>query len=148
MLNTILANLYEKDLRVLIDEVNQFKNEEDLWRTEGSVKNPAGNLVLHITGGLNHFFGATLAHTGYVRTRDQEFSKKGVKKADLVKGLEEVIAIVSQTLNKLEQRDLEAEYPIIFDGEKKTTMFIVVRMYAHLSYHLGQVNYLRRILEP
>jgi hypothetical protein len=148
MLNTILANLYEKDLRVLIDEVNQFKSEDDLWRTTGSVKNPAGNLVLHITGGLNHFFGAILAHTGYVRTRDQEFSKKGVNRKDLVAGLEEVITIVTTTLNKLSQHDLEAAYPIPFDGENKTTMFIVVRMYAHLSYHLGQINYLRRILEP
>lgn len=147
MLNTILANLYEKDLGVLIEEVNQFKNEDDLWRITGDVKNSAGNLVLHITGGLNHFFGATLAHTGYVRTRDQEFSKKGVGRKDLVSGLEEVSAMVSKTLNHLTQKDLEAEYPLIFDGEKKTTLFIVVRMYAHLSYHLGQINYLRRILE-
>lgn len=147
MLNTILANLYEKDLRVLVNEVNQFKNEDDLWKTAGSVKNSAGNLALHIIGGLNHFFGATLAHTGYVRNRDQEFSKKGVKKADLVAGLEEVIPVMKKTLTDLTQQDMEAEYPIVFDGEKKTTMFIAVRMYAHLSYHLGQVNYLRRILE-
>lgn len=147
MLNTILANLYEKDLRVLITEVNQFKNEDNLWKTMGTVKNSAGNLVLHIIGGLNHFFGATLAHTGYVRNRDQEFSNKGVKREDLVAGLEKVIIVVTKTLNDLTQQDLEAEYPIIFDGEKKTTMFIVVRMYAHLSYHLGQVNYLRRIVE-
>jgi hypothetical protein len=148
MLNTILSGLYEKDLRVLIGEIEQFRSEDDLWRTTGSVKNSAGNLVLHITGGLNHFFGATLAHSGYVRTRDQEFSRKGVKRADLLAGLEEVIPMITKTLNGLTQKELEAEYPILFDGEKKTTMFIVVRMYAHLSYHLGQVNYLRRILEP
>jgi len=80
MLNTTLANLYEKDLRILIDEVTQFKSEDNLWKTVGSIKNPAGNLALHITGGLNHFFGAALANTGYVRNRDQEFSKKGVGK--------------------------------------------------------------------
>ncbi|HEV9036073.1 MAG TPA: DUF1572 family protein [Puia sp.] len=147
MLNTILSNLYEKDLRVLIEEVKQFKVEDNLWQTTGSVKNSAGNLALHIIGGLNHFFGATLANTGYIRTRDQEFSKKGVKREDLITGLEEVIGIVTNTLNNLTQKELEAEYPLIFDGEKKTTMFIVVRMYAHLSYHLGQINYLRRILE-
>ena len=147
MLNTILANLYEKDLRVLIEEIRQFKNEEDLWRTTGTVKNSAGNLVLHIVGGLNHFFGATLAHTGYVRARDQEFSKRGVKRADLIAGVEEVIPMLTKTLNNLTPQELEAEYPLVFDGEKKTTMFVAVRMYAHLSYHLGQINYLRRILE-
>jgi len=148
MLNTTLANLYEKDLRILIDEVTQFKSEDNLWKTVGSIKNPAGNLALHITGGLNHFFGAALANTGYVRNRDQEFSKKGVGKNDLVAGLEQVIPVVTHTLHALTQKELEAEYPLIFDGEKKTTLFIVVRMYAHLSYHLGQVNYLRRMLEP
>ena len=63
-------------------------------------------------------------------------------------GLEQVIPVVTHTLHALTQKELEAEYPLIFDGEKKTTLFIVVRMYAHLSYHLGQVNYLRRMLEP
>jgi hypothetical protein len=67
MLNSVLAGFYERDLRRMIVEVNSFTNEEDLWRTQGSVKNSAGNLVLHIIGGLNHFIGATLAHTNYVR---------------------------------------------------------------------------------
>lgn len=147
MLNNILAHLYEKDLRVLIEEINLFKDEDDLWRTTGTVKNPSGNLVLHITGGLNHFFGTTLAHTGYVRNRDQEFSQKGVKRKDLVAGLEELIPMVGKTLNAFTPEQMEAEYPIPFDGEKKPTMYVLVRLYAHLDYHLGQVNYLRRILE-
>jgi len=119
MLNTILSNLYEKDLRVLIEEVKQFKVEDNLWQTTGSVKNSAGNLALHIIGGLNHFFGATLANTGYIRTRDQEFSKKGVKREDLITGLEEVIGIVTKTLNNLTQKELEAEYPSYSTVRKK-----------------------------
>jgi len=78
MLNNILANFYERDIRKLIEEVNLFRNEEDLWRIQGSVKNSSGNLVLHIMG-LNHFVGATLAQTGYVRDRAREFSDKGVR---------------------------------------------------------------------
>ena len=84
MLNSVLANFYERDLRKLIEEVNSFKSEENLWRTHGSVKNSSGNLVLHIIGGLNHLIGATLSKTGYVRNRDQEFIRKGVERKDLV----------------------------------------------------------------
>ena len=73
MLNSVLANFYERDIRRLIEEVNLFKNEEDLWKTQGAVKNSSWQLVLHIIGGLNHFFGAILAQTGYVRHREQEF---------------------------------------------------------------------------
>ena len=70
MLNILLANFYERDFLKLIEEVNLFRNEEDLRRTGGSVKNAGGNLVLHIIGGLNHLIGATLGLTGYVRDRD------------------------------------------------------------------------------
>src|SRR5215207_1729843 len=78
MLQNDLSEFYERDIRKLIEEVNLFKSEENLWKTDGSVKNSSGNLVLHIIGGLNYLIGATLAHTGYVRDRDQEFIRKGV----------------------------------------------------------------------
>ena len=147
MLNTILAELYEGDLRKMIEEVNLFKDEENLWRTQGSVKNSCGNLVLHITGGLNHYFGATLAHTGYVRDRDQEFIKKGVKREELVAQLEQVIPMMNETLSALTTEQMEADFPIFFDKPNTSVSYVAVRLLAHLGYHLGQVNYLRRVLE-
>ena len=84
MLNSMLAKFYERDIRKLIEEINLFSNEEDLWRTQGSVKNASGNLVLHIVGGLNYLIGATLGQTGYVRDRDQEFIRKDVERKVLV----------------------------------------------------------------
>ena len=144
MLSSVLASFYERDIRKLIEEVNLFKNEENLWRTQGSVKNSSGNLALHIIGGANHFFGTTLAQTGYVRDRDQEFSKKGVPRKDLVAQLEELIPIINKTVT---MADLEADYPIVFDGAKRSNGYLFVQLLTHLSYHLGQVNYLRRMLE-
>jgi hypothetical protein len=142
-----LADFYERDIRKLIDEINLFKNEEDLWRTQGSVKNSSGNLALHITGGLNHFIGATLAKTGYVRDRNQEFIRKGVERKILVAQLEELIPMINETLNVLTPEHMEAEYPIFFDKPKTSTSYVLVQLLAHLNYHLGQVNYLRRIFE-
>jgi uncharacterized damage-inducible protein DinB len=147
MLNSILTDFYEKDLRRLIEEVNLFSNEEDLWRTRGSVKNASGNLVLHIIGSLNHFIGATLAHSGYVRDRNQEFIRKGVDRKELVAQLEALIPMINETLNALTQEDLEAPYPIFFDKPETSTSYLLVRLLAHLNYHLGQVNYLRRVFE-
>jgi hypothetical protein len=147
MLNSLLATFYERDLRKLIEEVNLFKNEEDLWRIQGSVKNPSGNLVLHLIGGTNHFIGATLAKTGYVRDRDQEFIRKGVARKDLVGQIEALIPMINETLDALTQEQMEAEYPIFFDKPNTSTSYVLIRLLAHLDYHLGQVNYLRRILE-
>ncbi len=147
MLNSGLANFYERDLGKLIEEVNLFKNEDDLWSTHGSVKNYSGNLVLHIIGGLNYLIGATLAQTGYLRDRDQEFIKKGVERKDLVAQLEELIGMINKTVNALTQEQMEAEYPIFFDKPKTSTSYVLQQLLLHLNYHLGQVNYLRRILE-
>lgn len=147
MLNRILAEFYERDIRKLIEEVNLFKNEEDLWRTTGSVKNSSGNLVLHIVGGLNYLIGTTLAKTGYVRNRDQEFTIKGVAREELVRKLEGLIPMITQTLNALTPEDMETEYPIFFDKPKTSHSYVLVQLLAHLNYHLGQVNYLRRTLE-
>ncbi len=144
MLNSVLTNFFERDIRKLIEEVNLFKNEENLWRTQGSVKNSSGNLVLHIIGGLNYLIGATLAHSGYIRDRDQEFIRKGVERKVLVAQLEELIPIINKTVNAL---DIEAEYPLIFDDAKRSNSYVVTQLSLHLNYHLGQVNYLRRILE-
>ena len=147
MLNSVLASFYERDIRKLIEEVKLFRNEEDLWRTQGAVKNSSGNLVLHIIGGLNYFIGATLAQTGYVRDRDLEFIRKGVVRKDLVAQLEELIPMINETVNALTHEQMEAEFPIFFDKAKTSTSYVLVQLLLHLNYHLGQVNYLRRIFE-
>jgi len=144
MLNRVLANFYERDIRKLMEEVNLFRNEENLWRTQGSVKNSCGNLVLHIIGGLNYLVGAILANTGYVRDRDQEFIRKGVERKILVAQLEELIPMINKTVSAL---DLEADYPLIFDDAKRSNSYVIAQLALHLNYHLGQVNYLRRTLE-
>ncbi|NHA06642.1 DUF1572 family protein [Mucilaginibacter sp. HC2] len=147
MLNDVLAGFYERDLRKLIEEVNLFKNEEDLWRTQGTVKNPAGNLVLHLIGGLNHLIGKTLAKSGYVRNRDEEFSRKGVKREELVTGLEELILLINRTIKSLTPEQMDGEFPIFFDKPHTSVSYVLVQLMAHLNYHLGQVNYIRRVLE-
>jgi len=147
MLSTVLANFYERDIRKVIEELNLFRKEEDLWTTHGSVKNSSGNLALHIIGGLNHLIGATLAQTGYVRDRDQEFIRKGVDRKDIVAQLEALIPMINKTLNPFTREDMEAEYPILFDDMKTSKSYVLVQLLLHLNYHLGQVNYLRRILE-
>jgi hypothetical protein len=144
MLNTTLTTFYERDIRRLIEEINLFKNEENIWRTTGSVKNPAGNLALHIIGGTNYLIGATLGGTRYVRDRDKEFSMKGVDRKIIVNQLEALIPMIMSTLNAV---DMGAEYPRVFDDAKRTNTYVLTQLALHLNYHLGQVNYLRRVLE-
>lgn len=147
MLNNILANFYERDLHKLMEEVTLFKAEEDLWKTSGSIKNSSGNLVLHLIGGLNYFIGTNLGQTGYVRNRDAEFTTKGVERSVLINRLKELTEMVKSTISSLSPAQLEAEYPMVFDGGKRPAVYLLTQLLAHLNYHLGQVNYLRRSMD-
>lgn len=146
MLNEILASFYERDLRKLTDEINAFHPEADLWETRGSVKNSAGNLALHIVGGLNYLIGTQLAGTGYVRQRDAEFSSKGIPREKLLADLEAGRILVTSTLRTLSP-ELDEDFPIPFDDAPRSNCYVLVQLHAHLNYHLGQINYIRRLLQ-
>jgi hypothetical protein len=55
--------------------------------------------------------------------------------------------MITETLNALTQDDMETDYPIFFDKPNTSTGYVLLQLSLHLNYHLGQVNYLRRILE-
>lgn len=143
MLIDALLEIYERDLTKLKAEIAQF-HEADLWKKPGSVPNSAGNLCLHLTGNLKHFFGAVLGDTGYIRDRDAEFSTTGVSRDELLVDIDHTIGVVKQTLFNLSDGDLAANYPIEVFGKPMTTAFFATHLAAHLNWHLGQINYLRR----
>ncbi|MGB4845666.1 MAG: DUF1572 family protein [Ferruginibacter sp.] len=146
MLKETLVELFERDLQKLIVEINLYKDEYDVWITKGEISNPGGNLCLHLVGNLNHFIGATLGNTGYVRHRDDEFSLKNVLRQDLVTNIENCMLIVKETLNNLTEDDLKKDFPLQKHGETVSTTGMLLHLFGHLSYHLGQINYHRRMI--
>jgi len=146
MLTETLAKLFDRDLSKLKEEIGLYKDEADLWKTSGEITNSAGNLTLHLIGNLRHFFGAVLGETGYVRDRDKEFADGGVSRADLLVGVDRASADVELTLAKLSDEGLASIYPLEVFGYPMTTEFFLIHLATHLNYHLGQINYHRRIL--
>ncbi len=131
----------------MIDELQLFTDEANIWKTCGSVKNSAGNLALHLAGGLNFLIGTQLGGTGYVRNRDAEFSAKGISRETLLNELRDVRMMIGKTLNVLPSSELNNVYPIFFDKDGATKGYVLMQLLLHLNYHLGQMNYLRRSLE-
>lgn len=146
MLNSSLISLFERDLDRLKDEINLFEKEAEIWIAPGSLKNSPGNLCLHICGNLKHFIGATLGDTNYNRDREKEFSLKNIPRAELIKNIDETFVDIKKTLVNLDAESLSEIYPIDVLGSEMTTEQFLIHLYAHLNYHLGQINYLRRIL--
>lgn len=146
MLNEVLIQIYERDLGKLKGEIEQYTNEADLWKTNGEITNSAGNLALHLFGNLNHFIGAVLGGSDYVRDRDAEFAKAGVSSDQLLAEIDKTISVVTSTLKTLTDEDFEKIYPIEVFGHPMTTEFFLVHLATHFTYHLGQINYHRRLL--
>lgn len=147
MLTETLTTLFSRDLSKLRSEIEQYTNESSIWKTDKQISNSAGNLCLHLIGNLNHFIGMQLGDTGYVRNRELEFSQKNVPRAELVDMIDKTIAVVTDALNKLTEEDLQEEYPLLVFQEKTSTGFFLVHLAMHLAYHLGQINYHRRLLD-
>ena len=106
-----LLKLFDRDLLRLEEEMNLYQTEEAIWKLGGEIKNTAGNLCLHLCGNLQHYVGAKLGHTSYVRNRDNEFAAKGISKADLIAEVQKTRQTVRDTLENLKPSVLEAEYP-------------------------------------
>lgn len=139
--------LYINFLDDLKQEVSLYKDEENIWKLAGQITNTPGNLCLHLCGNLNHFFGAIIGNSGYIRERDLEFSKKNVSREDLLKGIENTKEMIEKVFGGLGLDDVNKIYPIDKFGENVTYGFIFSRLVSHLAYHIGQINYHRRILE-
>ncbi|RBL90550.1 DinB family protein [Chitinophaga flava] len=146
MLTEILINLFERDLSRLEDEIAAYETEAAIWRVPQGIKNSGGNLCLHLCGNLQHFIGAILGHTGYVRNRDLEFSSRDVPREELLVLVGTTRRTVLTVILSLSAEDLEKIYPEKVLGEASTGHFLV-HLCTHLGYHLGQINYHRRLTQ-
>ena len=132
-----LNALFQRDLQKTIDEIRSYPSEELLWTINGEIKNAAGNLM--------HFIGALLGDTGYVRNRDVEFSAREVSRDEIVQKLEETKRMLNEVLPTLNEAKMKDDFPGKIPFEMNTGQFLV-HLYGHLTYHLGQINYHRRLL--
>ena len=139
------AKLYSKDLKRLREELMAYEQEEDLWVLSGEIKNTAGNLIMHLCGNLQYFIGTVLANSGYERDRAFEFSGK-MDKETLLGEIENTESTLQSYFSQLSDKALEEDYPLEVFGFKMTTFYFITHLQGHLNYHLGQINYHRRIL--
>ncbi|WP_207435767.1 DinB family protein [Sabulibacter ruber] len=139
--------IYHRDLDRLADEIKAFKAESTIWETTGEIKNSAGNLCLHLVGNLRTYIGKNMGNHAYTRDRDAEFNSKGIPRQQLLEQIGETKEIVLASLNQLSAESLEAPHREEVLGYNMSNRFFLIHLIAHLSYHLGQINYLRRALE-
>ncbi|MDX6181965.1 DinB family protein [Flavobacterium sp. Fl-77] len=146
MLIETLKSLFDRDLNKLKSEIEAYQDESKIWAIDKNIANSAGNICLHLIGNINAYIGAEIGKTGYNRNRPLEFSSKDIPKSELIRKIEDTISVVNNALDSLTEADLAASYPQIVFEKEMTTGFFLVHLSTHLAYHLGQINYHRRLV--
>ena len=146
MLVEAVAAMLDRDLQTLGREVEAYPDDDALWQVPEGAPNSAGTLVLHLTGNLQHFFGARLGGTGYVRDRPAEFAARGVSRAVLLGQIEAARAAVRTAARQIDDAAVRQDFPEIVGGVRVTMGEYLVHLVSHFTYHLGQVDYHRRLV--
>lgn len=146
MNNEWISLLFARELAAFSRELELFQDETLIWATAPGISNSAGTLTLHVCGNLQHYVGAVLGSTGYVRDRDLEFSARGISRPLLQANLSGTAEVVRTVLAGLSDPGLRAEYPDILGGPRLPTDLFLLHLTTHLAFHLGQAGYLRRVL--
>lgn len=146
MLQQNYSDVFERELTKLKTELLAYEDESKLWAVAPGISNSGGNLALHLIGNLNHFIGSVLGNTGYVRNRDAEFALKDIPRTTIVANIDNTIEVVKAALKGLTNAQLEEIYPEDKWKDPVTVHFLLLHLLTHLSYHLGQINYHRRLV--
>jgi DinB family protein len=141
-----LAAILDRDLGTLRREVEAYPDERDLWREIPGIANVGGTLALHLAGNIQHYFGARLAETGYLRDRPAEFSRRDVPRAEVLREIEAARAAVKAASATVGAAQMDADFPEVIGGVRLNTGDYLVHLAAHLAYHLGQLDYHRRVV--
>jgi hypothetical protein len=143
-----LRTLFVRDVDTLIREIELLPDDESLWRTLPGVANSCGNLALHCAGNLQHFVGGVLGRSGYVRDRAHEFGARSGTRAEVVAELQRAREAVEAALLSLRPETLAGSYPEPVGAASLTlpAQRFLIHLAVHLGFHLGQADYLRRIL--
>jgi hypothetical protein len=146
MIKESIEQLLKRDIKKLQQEIAAYEDEAQMWKTVEGISNSAGNLCLHLIGNLNTYIGATLGGTDYVRQRELEFSSKDIPRYLMIENIDKVLVIINETFENISDKQLQEIYPAEVLGYPMTTLYFLIHLQAHLNYHLGQINYHRRIL--
>ena len=146
MLRTAVQAILQRELGAVRRSVEVYPDDASLWAERRGLPNAGGTLVLHVAGNLQHFIGAVLGASGYRRDRDAEFSRRGVSRDDLLAEIDAASEAVDLGMSAISDEAMAAPYPEAISGRAVATGDYLVHLASHLAYHLGQLDYHRRVV--
>lgn len=137
---------FDRDLTKLKNELKSYKEEADIWKIQDGISNSAGTLAIHLIGNLNHYIGANMGNTGYERDKEGEFTLRDIPLEEILMQIEETRQVITKALLEFPEDWFYRKYPLEEFGYPMTYEYFMTHLVGHLNYHLGQINYHRRLL--
>ena len=134
---------YFRHLAGRVERAARSLPPEKFWVKPFPFGNSVGHLVLHLAGNLNHYIGAGIAGTGYVRNRPLEFTEPDPPSAE--QALARFKDAVEMAVRTIESLDDDGLIVPIHDQDRHpiTTRFgLLLVCAAHVNNHIGQMAYL------
>lgn len=147
-LSSVIAAGFAQDYercRRRVHELAAPLSDDQLWAKPHPYGNSFGHLVLHVTGNLSYYIGARVAETGYVRTRDREFTDAARRsKVDVLRDLDAAVDMTLRTIAEQRDDDWTAPYSGVGEPDAHTRFDIFLKCAMHFYHHVGQMVYLER----
>ena len=125
-------------------EALEALTEEQLWSKKGGTPNSIGTLARHLTGNLNHYFGAGILDNGYVRERDREFTETGLPREKVVSDLRAAVVVAKESLQAIDEQRAGVPHRTPNGEEYESLAYHVMRCATHFVRHRGQMQFAER----
>ena len=141
-LRTRICRVFPAQIRACVDALT----DDQIWWRPNETSNSIGNLVVHLSGSLNHYLNRQIGGIAYERDRPAEFAeRRPIPKAELLATFNDMVAKAEQTFAGITLQRLEEPSP-----EQKMQDYVVqdlLNVASHMSTHTGQIAWITKMLQ-
>lgn len=142
------VQILEKLHKDIFEVVAPLTDHEVNW-AHPRLSNTIGILLRHVAGSERYWIAEVAGGGKVIRDRDAEFGREPLRKEQEVARLQAAYEEVRTVLESLRAGDLARE--VTFGPHDKrrteTASWALLHSLAHTSYHLGQIQLLRKMAE-
>lgn len=140
-LHSRITKVFPAQIRAAVDTLA----DDQIWWRPNEQSNSVGNIVLHLTGSLNHFLNRNIGGIEYARDREAEFAeRRAIPKAELLAMFDDMVARAEHTFEALTPERLGDPSP----EPKMHTIVLedLLGILAHIANHAGQIVWIAKML--
>lgn len=136
-----ITKIFPEQIRACIGQLS----DDQLWWRPNEKSNSIGNLVMHLSGSLNHYLNLLIGKFEYNRDRDAEFAeRRHIPKAELLGIFDDMVAKAEKTFDGITAERLASPSP----EPRMYTLLVedLIGIVTHISTHTGQILWITKML--